>query len=113
MHHGYISRLEADDYHQPSPEKLQRIAAILELNYDDLFAIAGYHAPEGLPSFVPYLRAKYQMTDLDARQLDGYFRRYQRQHGIVERESPRAAEPDDHIDKKLAKDIKATLRDMS
>lgn len=84
MHHSYISRVEAGKFKQPSPEKLQRIAEHLELDYDGLCALAGYQAP-GLPDFLPYLRAKYDMNDEDARRLSEYFELLRTQHGITKR----------------------------
>jgi len=84
MHQSYISRVEAGVFRQPSPEKLQRIAEYLELDYDDLCALAGYQAP-GLPDFLPYLRAKYDMNDNDARRLSEYFELLRAQHGITKR----------------------------
>ena len=84
MHQSYISRIEAGFFKQPSPEKLQRIAQYLDLDYDDLCALAGYQAP-GLPGFLPYLRAKYVISDEDIRNLSDHFERLREQHGITER----------------------------
>jgi transcriptional regulator with XRE-family HTH domain len=84
MHQAYISRVEAGFFKHPSPEKLQRIAEHLDLDYNDLCALAGYQAP-GLPGFLPYLRAKYTMTDDDARILSDHFNQLRNQHGITER----------------------------
>jgi transcriptional regulator with XRE-family HTH domain len=84
MHQSYISRVEAGFFKQPSPEKLQRIAEHLDLDYNDLCALAGYQAP-GLPGFLPYLRTKYDMTDEDARHLSNHFNQLRKQHGITER----------------------------
>lgn len=93
---SYISRLEAGHYKHPSPEVLQRIALVLEIDYQDLFAITGYTAPEGLPSFVPYLRAKYPyMDDATARQLDEYRLYIMRRHHIPpgRRQRPEPEDP--------------------
>jgi len=57
LHPSHLSRLESGGLTQPSPEKLQLIAQILGVDYNDLFALAGYVTPDGLPSLVPYLRA--------------------------------------------------------
>jgi transcriptional regulator with XRE-family HTH domain len=85
MHHGYLARLEAGDYKRPSPEILERIAAALNLPYDDLFAITGQHAPSGLPGFVPYIRAKYEVDDETLLKLNAYFNRLREEHKIRER----------------------------
>lgn len=84
MHPSYIARIEAGAFKQPSPEKLQRIAGHLDINYHDLCALAGYQAP-GLPAFLPYLRAKYAISNDDARSLSEHFERLRRQHGIIEK----------------------------
>lgn len=83
MDHPYISRLEAGIFKQPSPEKLHRLAETLDLNYDDLFVVAGYR-PDDLPSLRPYLRTKYRMSDHDAQRICDYFTVLKQKHGIVE-----------------------------
>jgi hypothetical protein len=35
------------------------LASALDLDRQDLFALAGYRVPEGLPNLGPYLRTKY------------------------------------------------------
>lgn len=84
MHSSYISRLETGVLKYPSPEKLERIASALAMNYDDLYSLAGY-TPEGLPSFEPYLRTKYIIKDDDAKRLCDHFRRFCTNRGIDER----------------------------
>jgi transcriptional regulator with XRE-family HTH domain len=56
-----LHRLEHDQVDQPNPTVLQQLADTLELNGDDLFALAGYRPSTQLPSLAPYLRAKYQL----------------------------------------------------
>lgn len=53
-----LNRLERDRIAQPNPRLLHRLAETLELNSDDLFALAGYRPSAQLPSLAPYLRAK-------------------------------------------------------
>lgn len=84
MYQSYISRLEDNAFKHPSPEKLRQIAEYLGLDYNDLCALAGYQAP-GLPTFLPYLRTMYEMSDEDARNLSDYFERLRREHGITEK----------------------------
>ena len=43
----------------PGGGVLEPLAQALGVSFEDLFAAAGYAHPEGLPSFTPYLRAKY------------------------------------------------------
>jgi transcriptional regulator with XRE-family HTH domain len=54
-----ILRIEAGSIREPSPATLQRVARVLKVDLEDIFALAGYATPEGLPSLTPYLRTKY------------------------------------------------------
>lgn len=77
-----ITRIEQGTIARPDPRKLSRIADALELNLADVYAMAGYATPTGLPSFQPYLRRKYQ--DLPETALDDLqqaFDRIIKQHG--------------------------------
>jgi len=56
-----------------SPPKLQEVARALGVAVEDLYALAGYTMPEGLPDFGPYLRAKYDLPDKALEQLQEYF----------------------------------------
>lgn len=73
VHRSFLSRIETGEYHSAKPALLQRLAKVLEVDEQDLFALAGYEAPEGLPKFSPYLRAKYQLSDNQLRDLERYF----------------------------------------
>ncbi|MFI6291950.1 helix-turn-helix domain-containing protein [Nonomuraea sp. NPDC050790] len=90
LSHSYLGRLEANDFAQPGPAALYRIAEALDLEPENLFALAGHTVPEELPSFEPYLRAKYQMSDQAAQELSDYFQFMAERHNIAERPSPRA-----------------------
>lgn len=73
VHHSFLARLETGDYRTAKPAFLQRLSRVLELDERDLFSLAGLDAPEGLPAFTPYLRAKYDMSDEAAKALQEYF----------------------------------------
>jgi transcriptional regulator with XRE-family HTH domain len=88
INHSYLARLEAGDYARPATTILHRLAEALDLDPEDLFALAGHTVPEGLPSFTPYLRAKYHMSDEAARELTDYFRYLSERHDITERAQP-------------------------
>lgn len=72
LHHAALSRIESGE-RRPNPETLQRLSAALELDEADLFALAGYRLPAGLPGLPAYLRAKYRMPEEATRQLTEYF----------------------------------------
>ncbi len=54
-----ILRLERGEFGRPDPDKLQRIARALDIDAEDLFALADYTNPTKLPAFGPYLRARW------------------------------------------------------
>lgn len=56
-----LNRLERDLKIENNADVLQRVAEALELDSDDLFALAGYRPSEKLPSLTPYLRARYHL----------------------------------------------------
>jgi len=72
-HASYLGRLETGAYRRPPFEYLPRIAAALKISYADLFAVSGYGIPEELPSLVPYLRVRYNMSEETSREMDRYF----------------------------------------
>lgn len=68
-----VSRLESGLIDSPRPEHLLRLARALDVELEDLYALAGYLMPEGLPELQPYLRTKYGLSDRAVEQLDEYF----------------------------------------
>lgn len=68
-----IVRLEAAVIEKPQPEYLKRLALALGSDVEDYYAYAGYLVPEGLPELLPYLRAKYDLPEQAANQIDEYF----------------------------------------
>lgn len=80
---GTIVRIEQGAFAAPAPDKLSRIAEALGLSLADVFALAEYSAPSELPSFTPYLRAKYRSLPTKAvAQLQRYFDDLADQYGI-------------------------------
>ena len=73
--HSFIAKLEAGRFRSVSPASLDAIAAALDLPRVDLFALAGYDLPGGLPTFGPYLRARYggELPDQAMTALDELF----------------------------------------
>lgn len=55
----YLSRLERGEYEHPSPRILHQMVKHLDIRPEDLYALTGCMLPTDLPSFGPYLRAKY------------------------------------------------------
>lgn len=91
VHHSFLARLESGDYQTAKPAFLQRLSRVLEVDERDLFALAGLDAPEGLPAFTPYLRAKYDMSDDAAKALQEYFTYVSDKYAVHEKGRPPAA----------------------
>jgi transcriptional regulator with XRE-family HTH domain len=66
-----IMRLERGDVEAPDPDKLQRIAASVEIEPEKLFAV--YPAPDRLPDVAPYLRAKFGMSAEAVAEAEQFF----------------------------------------
>jgi transcriptional regulator with XRE-family HTH domain len=78
-----INRLEAGSISAPRPDKLTRIADCLQLNLADVFAMVGYAVPRQLPSWLPYLRAKYPKLPQEAiEEIESHMRSVAQIHGV-------------------------------
>ncbi|MGH2769522.1 MAG: helix-turn-helix domain-containing protein [Actinomycetota bacterium] len=82
VHYSFIARLESGENRSASPEVLQKLANVLEVDAKDLFALAGLTMPEGLPAFTPYLRAKYRLPKEALSQLGEYFAFVSEKYGV-------------------------------
>jgi transcriptional regulator with XRE-family HTH domain len=74
-----IYRLERGEFKLPRPEKLQRIARALDVEFEELFELAGYDAP--LPEVPVYLRRKFDMSEEAQAKVERYIERVRRQEG--------------------------------
>ena len=75
-----IYRLERGEFKLPKPETLQRIARALDVEFEELFELAGYEAP-GLPEVPVYLRRKLDLSDEGQSKVERYIERVRRQEG--------------------------------
>ena len=73
--YSLINRMEHGELASPDPAKLQKLARALEIDIEDIYALAGYTMPEGLPELAPYLRAKYDLSDTAVGEVERYFER--------------------------------------
>ena len=71
-----VLRLERGEVEAPDPDKLHRLAAALQIDPEELFA--HYPAPERLPEFAPYLRAKYGMSAEAVAEAERFFAELER-----------------------------------
>lgn len=77
-----IVRIEQGAIEAPRPNVLSAIARALELPLSDVFAMADYVTPKDLPTFAPYLRAKYgELPPAAVDQLQQSFERIAKQYG--------------------------------
>lgn len=79
---SYWNKLENGHYRHPAPQHLHTIARVLEVPVEDLYALAGYAIPQRLPSFQPYLRAKYNLPPQAIAELERYFELLRSYFGI-------------------------------
>lgn len=82
LHHTFWRKLEAGEYDAPAPKNLQLIARTLRAPIEDLYGLAGYAVPERLPSFRPYLRARYNLPPEALAELERYFEMLRNYYGI-------------------------------
>ena len=59
---------------------------MLKVPFEDLYALAGYKTPDELPTFRPYMRAKYDLPPEAVRELESYFEFLRNQYGIAKHE---------------------------
>jgi transcriptional regulator with XRE-family HTH domain len=71
----YWSKLELGEYKSPNPRYLVAIAHALDLPVEELYGLAGYYLPGQLPSFAPYLRSRYHLSDPEVDELNRLFDR--------------------------------------
>ena len=83
MDDATIVRIEQGAFAAPAPDKLARIAEALGLSLADVYALADYTVPHDLPTFAPYLRAKYRTLPPKAlSELKDYFNELTARYGI-------------------------------
>ncbi|MEZ5383181.1 MAG: helix-turn-helix transcriptional regulator [Microthrixaceae bacterium] len=80
----YISKLEAGLVHRPKPEILHGLAEALQTPPADIFALVGYQLPADLPSFAPYLRAKYGLGSQALDDMADYLQFIQSKYGLTD-----------------------------
>jgi transcriptional regulator with XRE-family HTH domain len=69
----WLARVERGDYTSPDPRHLQQVARALDIDVTDLYVAAGYQNGKSLPTFAPYLRAKYELPADAVADLERHF----------------------------------------
>lgn len=63
----------------PKAPNLQRLATALAIDFEDLFAAAGYSTPGHLPELPVYLRQKLSLTGPETERVERYVARIAKQ----------------------------------
>jgi len=63
-----VLRFESDE-RRPGPDLLKRLARVLKTDPEELLALGNH----GLPTFAPYLRAKYDLSPEAITELEQHF----------------------------------------
>lgn len=66
INHSYLVKLETDQNDNPSAEKLQSLAEVLEIDPTELLSFIGLKPSSTLPPPRIYFRKQYGMTDAEA-----------------------------------------------
>ena len=77
-----IVRLEQGAVTVPKADVLAKIANLLDLPLADVLTMAGYPTTRELPSFTPYLRARYDLPDTAVNEMEQFFTRLAAKHGV-------------------------------
>jgi len=87
LSHTTVIRIEGGEFGRPDPEKLARLADALEIDAEELYALAPY--PD-LPEMAPYLRTKYGMSDEAVAEAEAFFAELERRDKREGRRGKRA-----------------------
>lgn len=77
---GSLAQIENGQIQQPSFERLQALADVLEAPAHELFQAAGY-TPSALPELGAYFRAKFGLGSEAVDDIERYVRRVQKRYG--------------------------------
>jgi transcriptional regulator with XRE-family HTH domain len=77
---SWIVQIESGSVKQPSFERLQALADVLNAPADELFVAAGYE-PSALPELGAYFRAKYGLGNEAVDDIERYVRRIKKRYG--------------------------------
>ena len=71
---GTVTRIEAAQILSPRPDNLTAIGQVLDIPAADIFAITDWLPRKELPTFRPYMRAKYkELPDEAVTKMEAYF----------------------------------------
>jgi transcriptional regulator with XRE-family HTH domain len=78
VHSSWLGFLEQGRYLDPAPDRLARLAQVLDIAPARIDRITKGAVSEGLPDMRTYFRAKYDLTPEQAAQVERYVKRLRR-----------------------------------
>src|SRR6266852_5433599 len=69
---GWLLRLERGDYEEPAPDRLARLAELLDIPPEKLNRATRGRVADSLPSIDTYFRAKYSLSPEQAERIERY-----------------------------------------
>ena len=66
-----VLRIERGEFAAPGAEKLMRISRALDVDFEELFELAGYETPDP-PALPVYLRRKFDLSDEAQAKVERY-----------------------------------------
>jgi transcriptional regulator with XRE-family HTH domain len=80
---GTVTRIEAAQILSPRPDNLTAIGQVLGIPAADIFAITDWLPRKELPTFQPYMRAKYkELPDEAVAKIEAYFAELAGEYGL-------------------------------
>ena len=80
---GTVTRIEAAQILSPRPDNLTAIGQVLDIPAADIFAITDWLPRKELPTFRPYMRAKYkELPDEAVVKMEAYFADLAGEYGL-------------------------------
>jgi transcriptional regulator with XRE-family HTH domain len=79
INYSYLSKLESDQNDNPSADKLQRLAGVLDIDPAELLGYIGVEPSGTLPPPRVYFRRKYGVSEQDAEELSRIIESYTKQ----------------------------------
>ena len=78
---AWILKLERGDYTSPPPERLARLAEMLDIDPERMNRITRGHVAAGLPAVRTYFRAKFDLSESDIGQIEDLLTELREEHG--------------------------------
>jgi transcriptional regulator with XRE-family HTH domain len=78
--HLWLSRVEHGSYNQPAPERLTRLAELLDIDPERLDRVSAGHLSNSLPGVRTYFRSKYDLTSSEIDEIERTVTEIQRNH---------------------------------